>query len=121
MTEKPKPKSSLNDVVDDLVIVTAKILRYKAGIAMGEEPPEDSHAYSKKEMEEILKLMTPLIQGVQASRQITANTSAEVIGLLAEGKVSAAEALALLKMVKEKVGIEEKEMEHKIKKEMMDD
>ena len=112
-------KTNLNDVVDDLVLVTAKILKYKAGVAMGEEPPDGSHSYNTKEMDEILKLMTPLIHGVQASRQITANTSSEVVNLLADGKVSATEALALLKMVKEKVDIETKEMEYNIKKEMI--
>lgn len=118
---KLKPKSSLNEVVDDLVEVTSKILKHKAGVALGDEPSEESHMYNKEEMEKILKLMTPLIQGVQASRQITANTSAEVVNLLAEGKVSAAEALALLKMVKEKVDIEAKEMEHEIKKGILND
>lgn len=114
-------KKSLNDVVDDLIPVIGKILEYKAGVALGEEPPEESHKFQKKEMDEILKLATPLIQGVQASRQITANTSAEVVVLLSNGKVTPTEAVALLKLVKEKVDVEKAELEQKLRKELIDE
>lgn len=110
----------INDIVDSLIEVTAKILMYKAGVALGEEPPENSHKYQKQEMSEILKLATPLIQNAQVSRSLNAQSSQEVIQLLSGGKITPNEAVALLKLVKERVEVESKEMEHKLKQEIMD-
>ena len=114
----PKQRLSLNEVVDDLVVVVAKILAHKGRVALGEEPAEEDYKYNKSAMNEILELAKPLIQSTQASRSITANTSAEVVNMLSEGKVTPAEGIALLKLIKEKVEAETKELEHQLRKEL---
>jgi len=114
-----KNKTSINDVVDELIAATAKILTHKARVALGEEPSEDAHKFCKNEMAEILKIATPLIQACQVSRGLEANSSSEVVKMLSEGKITPAEAVALLKLVKDKVEVEAKEMEHQIKMEIV--
>jgi len=118
-TTKTAPKIHLNDVVDDLVSNVSRVLKYKAGIAFGLEPPEDHYMYNMKEQENLLEIVKPMLATVQQTRVIEAESAKDVIKLISNGKVTVSEATMLLSLMKTKNQVEESEMKNSLQKDLI--
>lgn len=95
-------KKTIEEVVDSLVGTVAEILDYKAGVAMGKPPPEGSEMYNPEEMDKLVKLATPLVQGVSQAKIVQAQSTNDVINLVANGKITVKEAEGLMRLMEKK-------------------
>lgn len=112
-------KVRLDQVVDDLIDLSATILKYRAGIAMGLQPPEGHENYNAKEQLRILEITKPLIQGHKQTRLIEAESTRDVVKLLTQGKINIEEAQSLMALMNTKTEIEEKEIEIRLKEKFL--
>ena len=121
---------TLADVVDKLVENAYKILNWKyiaatAGTEVGLEKqpkglPEGYENYDHIKLEAILRMAEPLLKDAQATRKLEAQSSNEIIKLIGKGKVSLADAIKLMSLMKIKLEVEEQEAKKKLQDKMFE-
>jgi hypothetical protein len=114
-------KATIKDIAENLIKAADRIYRYYIGIALGQEPPEGFEQGNKDYQTQILAQVGPMLKDYQQTQKINADSSGAVIDLLKNGKVTPRDAIDLLKVISTKLSVEEDEMQHKIKRELMEE
>ena len=118
----PRKVKNLNDVVSMLVDRSYQILKWKLKAAMkvpDEELPEDYYIWDHDALNQVVEMVKPLMGSAQQIRKVEAETSKDIIKLIAKGKISIEEATSLMKLAKEKLSVEEKEMKVSLQNKLM--
>jgi len=115
-------KKSLNDIIDVVINTAWEILDYRTKLAMGKhsEVPENYQYFDRKEQDNILRLVQPLLSTSQQTKKISAETSQDIIKLIKLGKVSLIDAKELMALTGARLEVEEKELKVKMQQKMMD-
>jgi len=113
-------KKTMNDVLDHLISTSAKILDYRCGLAMGEDPPDGSELYNKEEQLRILDLIKPILRQTKQTQQLEARSAQDVIDLLKSGKITIEDAHLLMGLIKLKVDMEESEIKSELQRRLLD-
>lgn len=129
MARKKKVKDPvLSDVVDTLVHNAYNILNWKFISAtqqiIGEETeakglPKGYYNFDFVKLEQIVKMVEPLLKDAQATRKVEAQSANEIIRLIGTGKISITEAMKLMALMKVKLEVEEKETKLSLQKQML--
>jgi len=104
------PKTTINDILDELLETAHRVLKYQIGIAFGAEPPEGSENYNNKEQHVLLDMIKPMLNQAEQTKQINAKSSTEVIKMLKKGTVSVEEAMKILRLIDKQTKVEESEL-----------
>ena len=112
---------SIGSIAENLIRAADRIHRYRIAIALGQEMPEGFEKGNKDFQNEILQQVNPLIRDYQQEKAINAATSADVVNLLAKGKITPNEAIALLSVLKSKMQVEENELLLEVKKQLLEE
>jgi Glu-tRNA(Gln) amidotransferase subunit E-like FAD-binding protein len=111
---------SIGTIAEKLIWAADRIVDYEIAIALGYEMPEGFERGNKDYQAKILEKVKPMIESYQQTKEIDANSANQVVGLLAKGKITAGEAHSLLKVVREKIRLEEDEIAFAIKKQLLE-
>lgn len=115
-----KKQVAIGQIAEELIRAADRIYRYRISVALGQDPPEGFERGNKDFQQSILDTVEPFLKDYQQTKNINANTSGEVISLLKKGRVTPNEAFALLKLIKEKITVEEAELSHDLKKSLLE-
>ena len=93
---------SLVGISDKLVRAANVIVDHKIAIALGLETNNNSIFFNQPEVEWILARVEPMLKTVQQTKKIQAESMADVVSLLKDGKVSLSEAKQVMDLVAQK-------------------
>ena len=126
---RKKVTKNLNDVVDLLVDKAYQFWEWKLIAAqqetacLDEEPDGIPKGYFKgfdhAEMDRVISIVTPLLASAQQTRKVEAQTSKDIVKLVASGKVSIDEATKLMTLIKVRLDVEEKEFKKDLQEKML--
>jgi hypothetical protein len=103
-------RQSVENIAEKIIWTAKRIFDYRIAVAMGEKPPEALNRGFLDYQQYIIELVEPMILKYQQTKEIEATTSAEVIGLLRKGKITAKDAIELLAVIGKTKEVEEKEL-----------
>lgn len=109
-------KTTINDILDELLETAHKILKYQVGIAFGQEPPEGHELYNSKQQHALLDMIKPMLNQAEQTKALNVKSSAEVVKMLKQGKVSVDEAMKLLQLIDKQVQVEGAELKLGLKR-----
>jgi len=121
---------SLSDIVDKLVANTYQILQWKFIFATNRMLEDEDEAvkaglprgyvnFDHTKLEQIVSMVEPLLKDAQATRKIEAQSSKDIIKLIAQGKISLDEAIKLMSLMKIKLEVDEREIKNQLQKEVI--
>ncbi len=110
---------TIESIAEQMIKAADRILRYHIDIALGFEPPENFEKGNTQFQDKIINFVKPMIDTYKQSKEIDANSSGTVITLLSKGKISPAEAISLLSVIKQRIQVEETEIVLQLKKDMI--
>lgn len=110
---------TIEELAEQLIRAAKRIQEYHISIAFGMDPPDGFERGNIDFQDKILDQVRPMIREYQQTKQITANTASSVIRLLSKGKITPGESVSLLKMLREKMAVEEGEIELNLKKKLI--
>ena len=109
-------KTTINDILDELLETAHRVLKYQIGVAFGVDPPEGSELYNSKEQHRLLDMIKPMLHQAEQTKQINAKSSTEVVKMLKQGKISVDEAMKILTLIDKQVQVEGAELKLGLKK-----
>ncbi len=111
----------LSNVIDKIVESAFRVVEYKSAIAFNEvdDLDEGYTLYNNDAMDYIVNLAKPLLTTAGQTKKIEAQSAAGVLKMLASGKLSPTEASAMMMMLKNKVELEDKEMQAQMQEKLM--
>jgi deoxyribodipyrimidine photolyase len=110
---------TIASMAEKLIKAADRIIDMQIAIALGGDMPEGFEKGNKDYQQKILDYITPMIKEYQQTKNITAKSANQVVGMLKKGEVTPTEALNLLRVVKEKIKLEEDELAFRIKKQLI--
>ena len=126
---RKKATKNLNDVVDMLVDKAYQFWEWKIVAAQQEtrSPTEEPEGIPKgyytgfdhEVMGTVISIITPLLASAQQTRKVEAQTSKDIVKLVASGKVSIDEATKLMTLIKVRLDVEEKEFKKDLQEKML--
>jgi len=122
---------TIGDIVDVLINKAYQVLEWKFIWVMNPQLntveemtklglPENYNILDQKKLDEIIRMVQPMMAATQQTRKITAETLKDITKMLKTGKISISEANILLSFTKEKIEIEQKERTSNIQKQMLE-
>ena len=111
----------IGDIVNSLIEKAHKIIEWKFLESIGDKDslPEGYFNYDHEKLGEFLVLVKPLLATGQQTKKIEAQTSQDIVKLIATGKINIEEAHKLLLMAKTKLDVEEKEAKAILQRKML--
>ena len=109
-------KTTINDILDELLETAHRVLKYQVGIAFGEEPPEGHELYNHKEQHVLLDMIKPMLHSAEQTKSLNIKSSAEVVKMLKQGRISVDEAMKILRLIDKQVQVEGAEIKLDLKK-----
>ena len=114
--------ASVNAWAEKIIKVANRILEHRMAHALGVESKETGFVIqmgSSERQDELIEYVKPMIKDYQQATSVNAQTSSDVVKLLTKGKVTAKEAIELLKLISVRLEVENKEQEKEIKAKLM--
>lgn len=109
---------SIQDITSLLIDRTYKVLEWRIHYAMNEmdKLPKGYLNFNHKALDEIVKLTEPLLKNAQLTKKIDAESTKSILDQLNSGKITTDEAVKLMKVMKSKTEVEEREAKLDIQK-----
>ena len=105
----PLENRDINQIVTDLINNVGLILEYKSRLALGKPLPPGADKYCPEEMDRLVELAKPIIQGYQYTRKLHAKSTQEIIVMLRAGDITLAEAKTLMGLVSDTIALRRQE------------
>lgn len=84
-----------------------KVLKHKLCLATGEDSPLDFSVIAREDVDDICKVLYPIIQQSEELRALNAKSTSDVIQLLGKGKITPEQAFKLMEILEKQQNIEE--------------
>lgn len=105
----PDKKVDIGSIAEKLIQAADRIYDHRIRMALGQPPIDGFEKGVEDRQDEIINAVRHMLEGYQQARNLTAQSSSEVLKLVSKGKITPKEAAVFLEVLNKKVEVEEKE------------